>query len=113
MNPMQSELSCHVGMNGTLFCRICKVRGSESEDEDDGAQAENPTVHSDAGSESELSADQSSATNQRKIGSKTTKTPRRNKRKAKSQETMNDLVVRAREFLSVSISYFKILMLYL
>ena len=24
-NPMQSELSCHVGLNGNKFCRICKV----------------------------------------------------------------------------------------
>jgi hypothetical protein len=29
-NPMQSELSCHIGMHGKLFCRCCFVRGQDS-----------------------------------------------------------------------------------
>ncbi|KAL0578323.1 hypothetical protein V5O48_003670 [Marasmius crinis-equi] len=34
-NPMQSELSCHVGFNGNLFCRVCEVSGSVDGSEDD------------------------------------------------------------------------------
>ncbi|EIW60460.1 uncharacterized protein TRAVEDRAFT_120336, partial [Trametes versicolor FP-101664 SS1] len=39
-NPMQSEIACHVGLAGKLFCRVCKVfKGRSSadaaEDEDD------------------------------------------------------------------------------
>ncbi|KAH8103883.1 hypothetical protein BXZ70DRAFT_888343 [Cristinia sonorae] len=57
-NPMQSELSCHVGLGGRLFCRVCKVStssGNEDEDEDengpDGAQHDrNDDVHDSNGS---------------------------------------------------------------
>jgi hypothetical protein len=27
-NPMQSELSSHIGMSGKCFCRVCKVESS-------------------------------------------------------------------------------------
>ncbi|KAH7919766.1 hypothetical protein BV22DRAFT_966240, partial [Leucogyrophana mollusca] len=28
-NPMQSELSCHIGMKGKFFCRNCWVKGQD------------------------------------------------------------------------------------
>ena len=31
---MQSEMSCHIGMRGRHFCRICYVKGHEVEDAD-------------------------------------------------------------------------------
>ena len=31
-NPMQSELSSHIGMRGKYFCRICDVKGNDAED---------------------------------------------------------------------------------
>ncbi|KAH6876645.1 hypothetical protein BKA70DRAFT_1128177 [Coprinopsis sp. MPI-PUGE-AT-0042] len=31
-NPMQSELSSHIGMRGKLFCRMCYVKGSDALD---------------------------------------------------------------------------------
>ncbi|KAL0569380.1 hypothetical protein V5O48_012589 [Marasmius crinis-equi] len=34
-NPMQSELSCHVGFNGNFFCRVCEVSGHIDGSEDD------------------------------------------------------------------------------
>ena len=29
-NPMQSELACHIGLKGHLFCRMCTVQGKFS-----------------------------------------------------------------------------------
>ncbi|EJD51251.1 hypothetical protein AURDEDRAFT_159655 [Auricularia subglabra TFB-10046 SS5] len=33
-NPMQSELSCHIGMKGKFFCRTCWVDRGKAEDDD-------------------------------------------------------------------------------
>lgn len=32
---MQSELSCHIGFLGRLFCRVCRVSGKVEADDDD------------------------------------------------------------------------------
>lgn len=37
-NPMQSELSCHIGLTGKYFCRICYVKGSDALDRDVGEE---------------------------------------------------------------------------
>lgn len=34
-NPMQSELACHIGLQGKMFCRVCWVEGDEHEDIED------------------------------------------------------------------------------
>ncbi|RDX41238.1 hypothetical protein OH76DRAFT_1364920, partial [Lentinus brumalis] len=34
-NPMQSEIACHVGMNGKMFCRMCMTSKGQDDDEDD------------------------------------------------------------------------------
>ncbi|KAG9084144.1 hypothetical protein FS749_005446 [Ceratobasidium sp. UAMH 11750] len=34
-NPMQSELSSHIGMGGKCFCRVCQVRGKDKQRPDD------------------------------------------------------------------------------
>ncbi|KAG9084851.1 hypothetical protein FS749_004901 [Ceratobasidium sp. UAMH 11750] len=34
-NPMQSELSSHVGMTGKFFCRVCQVKGKDKQRVDD------------------------------------------------------------------------------
>ncbi|KAG8703410.1 hypothetical protein FRC09_004178, partial [Ceratobasidium sp. 395] len=33
-NPMQSELSAHIGLKGKFFCRVCHVRGKDKDRED-------------------------------------------------------------------------------
>jgi len=40
-NPMQSELSSHIGLNGNFFCRICYVHRVESAQKQD----RNAVVH--------------------------------------------------------------------
>ncbi|KZV90434.1 hypothetical protein EXIGLDRAFT_649329, partial [Exidia glandulosa HHB12029] len=47
-NPMQSELSCHIGMKGKYFCRVCWVKGVDRQQEPD---AEDDDGHSTDGSE--------------------------------------------------------------
>ncbi|KZV84575.1 hypothetical protein EXIGLDRAFT_842094 [Exidia glandulosa HHB12029] len=47
-NPMQSELSCHIGMKGKYFCRVCWVKGVDRQQE---ADAEDDDGHSTDGSE--------------------------------------------------------------
>ncbi|KAG8712744.1 hypothetical protein FRC09_019504, partial [Ceratobasidium sp. 395] len=43
-NPMQSELSSHIGMNGKYFCRVCQVRkGNREQDRD--VQEEKERLH--------------------------------------------------------------------
>lgn len=29
-NPMQSEFSCHIGLRGKFFCRVCGVKGKDA-----------------------------------------------------------------------------------
>lgn len=32
-NPMQSEMACHIGLQGRMFCRVCWVEGDEAGEE--------------------------------------------------------------------------------
>ncbi|RDX50747.1 hypothetical protein OH76DRAFT_1463653 [Lentinus brumalis] len=34
-NPMQSEIACHVGMRGNMFCRMCMASSGHDDDDDD------------------------------------------------------------------------------
>ena len=34
-NPMQSEMACHIGLQGKMFCRACWVAGDEHDDIDE------------------------------------------------------------------------------
>jgi len=34
-NPMQSELACHIGIQGKFFCCVCWVKGKDSNGVDD------------------------------------------------------------------------------
>ncbi|RDX40509.1 hypothetical protein OH76DRAFT_1506754, partial [Lentinus brumalis] len=34
-NPMQSEIACHVGMRGNMFCRMCMASSGHDGDDDD------------------------------------------------------------------------------
>ncbi|KAG8919405.1 hypothetical protein FRC02_001686 [Tulasnella sp. 418] len=49
-NPMQSEMACHMGMRGKLFCRICMVSGREDaetmENDGDGNQSDASSINS-------------------------------------------------------------------
>lgn len=86
-NPMQSELSCHVGMTGKFFCRCCWVKGRDAEDAEEPAGEGRENGESDADSVNSQTSEAAA--------------PKKNGRKA---ETMQELVDRARRFLGVSVS---------
>lgn len=86
-NPMQSELSCHVGMTGKFFCRCCWVKGRDAEDAEEPIGEAREDGGSDAGSVDSQTSEAAA--------------PKKNGRKA---ETMQELVDRAHRFLGVSIS---------
>ena len=86
-NPMQSELSCHVGLAGKFFCRCCWVRGRDTEDAEDATRARHGHDNSDADSVNSRGSD---ATNSNET-----------KKKGRAAETMQELVDRARRFLGM------------
>jgi hypothetical protein len=112
-NPMQSELSCHIGSMGKYFCRICHVKGSND------YQHENDRVHDHAGGtddsgnggngaefasygvqqsdiEEVLSDGNGAQTSAKKAPQK--------KRQKKGTETMTEMVDRLRRFAKVCLT---------
>ena len=99
---MQSELSCHVGLNGNLFCRVCTVKGSDS--------SVNPAAHSNGEAQrlASLSTaladavgttvdDSDCASVASSVGSDA------GQQKRKKKETMSELANQVREFLKISL----------
>lgn len=60
-NPMQSEIACHIGLTGKLFCRVCWAsKGKQSEENDEvlDAASDGGSVNSHRGSNDEGSQQQ-------------------------------------------------------
>lgn len=100
---MQSELACHIGSMGKLFCRICTVKGSDAADSTDQAapdqQPDAPVPSSrgatppHAGNSGEETADSGSAS---EAGA-----PRKGRKK--KVESMAEMAARVSRFVKVSI----------
>ncbi|KAI0357218.1 hypothetical protein OH77DRAFT_1495041 [Trametes cingulata] len=91
-NPMQSELSCHVGLTGKLFCRNCMVRGKERADGERMPHGKGRAGEVSNGSDS--SAPDVSASSTGEGGGQERGTHTR-----LHKETMQELIDRARRFL--------------
>lgn len=117
-NPMQSELSCHVGLAGKFFCRCCWVKGRDAEDEaagvpggstpapDTASRASTSTMAgSTNSSESGHNAPSLTASSAASADSDSPAVPppTSGKKKGRPQETKQQLVERATRFLGVSI----------
>ncbi|KAJ3739985.1 hypothetical protein DFH05DRAFT_1406273 [Lentinula detonsa] len=75
-NPMQSELACHIGFLGRLFCRNCWVSGKpESQEGSDGADGHGSDVS-------------------------VTSTNSKQGRNRKAGESMKDMITRIRDFMT-------------
>ncbi|KAI5992358.1 hypothetical protein F5J12DRAFT_726969, partial [Pisolithus orientalis] len=88
-NPMQSELACHVGLRGKYFCRVCNVKGHDTQDLDTNANDE--TLEQSDGGQSDGQRSVRSAGGESVSGRK----------KGKGKETMSGMVSPIKQFLKV------------
>ncbi|KAI6144100.1 hypothetical protein BKA82DRAFT_4331110 [Pisolithus tinctorius] len=88
-NPMQSELACHVGLRGKYFCRVCNVKGHDTQDLDTNANDE--TLEQSDGGQSDGQRSVRSAGGESVSGRK----------KGKGKETMSGMVSRIKRFLKI------------
>ncbi|KAI6155653.1 hypothetical protein BKA82DRAFT_4326751 [Pisolithus tinctorius] len=86
-NPMQSELACHVGLRGKYFCRVCNVKGHDTQDLDTNANDE--TLEQSDGGQSDGQRSVRSAGGESVSGRK----------KGTGKETMSGMVSRIKRFL--------------
>lgn len=95
-NPMQSELSCHIGLRGKLFCRVCWAKGeaADPESEDEGDEDNQSGISS----ASAVTSDSDSAFHQIAPPK-----PRKKKRASKNKklETPEDMMERIKTFMKV------------
>lgn len=103
---MQSEFACHIGLQGKLFCQICKVfsnRGARGSGEVEDAAEDEFRDASDSYSEATGDGDADSSFNvqqQQQSGEPTGKAKKKSRRK-KAVEGMQDMVDRVKRFLQV------------
>lgn len=93
-NPMQSELSCHVGLMGKYFCRVCKVKGFDAGETPESTGG--TSVNRAGDSTADESNDGFSGESDQGTGR-----PRTSKKK---KETLDEMVKRTKRFLQVSIT---------
>lgn len=86
-NPMQSELACHIGLRGKLFCRACWVSGEEADE-----AGFRPMEEGDGASDNTDSSVHSAASAQ---------TAQPSPQEENTTETIQDMVRRVKRFLSV------------
>ncbi|KAI9438663.1 hypothetical protein H4582DRAFT_2076295 [Lactarius indigo] len=97
-NPMQSELSCHVGPGGKYLCRICNVKGAEKGmGHSHGAETQNPSSQGehDGPNPNEPSAAVGSDGDSVSAGASAPRVRR------KKEETMQEMVDRATRFVQI------------
>ncbi|KAI6011162.1 hypothetical protein BKA83DRAFT_4067687 [Pisolithus microcarpus] len=95
-NPMQSELACHIGLQGKFFCRNCWVKGVDlhtAHERVDGV------VMGPNRDDAPSSVETKSRLSESEEGSAQEDVTHRSKGKGRCSETMQDLVDRACRFL--------------
>ncbi|KAG6835924.1 hypothetical protein H0H93_013289 [Arthromyces matolae] len=92
-NPMQSELSCHVGLMGKYFCRVCQVKGFDTSDQPSQPSQQEETAPHGENSEAETASEVSDA------GSELLQVKHGAKGRKKANETLHSMVERVKRFL--------------
>ncbi|EIM81338.1 uncharacterized protein STEHIDRAFT_66542 [Stereum hirsutum FP-91666 SS1] len=100
-NPMQSEMACHIGMNGKMFCRMCTVEGDDIDEDDTNDHPSHPHPNPDgSASEGEGAATDSSAQTNNDIPNQAGQPPnKKRKRRTKGNESMQETVDRVTRFM--------------
>ncbi|KAL1947759.1 hypothetical protein VTO73DRAFT_13483 [Trametes versicolor] len=96
-NPMQSELACHVGLAGRMFCRHCWVKGREAPEEDPGG--DKPVESSDRRARRDSGVSDASGASSCEGSQNGADSAVGGQRRGRAKETMQELVDRARRFL--------------
>ncbi|KAI5982242.1 hypothetical protein EDC04DRAFT_2915769 [Pisolithus marmoratus] len=97
-NLMQSELACHVGLQGKYFCRNCWVHGAGA----DSSQRPDLAGVAVTNSDDDARSIQTGSVATDSDGSLHRDVTHQSKRKGRRSETMQDLVDRARRFLGAN-----------
>ncbi|KAI6044629.1 hypothetical protein EDC04DRAFT_2865842 [Pisolithus marmoratus] len=97
-NPMQSELACHIGLQGKFFCRNCWVKGADLHP----AHGHADGVVMDLNRDDTCSVETQSRLSESKEGSAQANVTYRLKGKGRRSETMQGLVDRAHRFLGAN-----------
>lgn len=104
-NPMQSEFACHVGSQGKYFCRICTVKGLDVEE----SRPRPPPHPSETPPNSPVpsNASDSDISQVGKDAPSASKT-----RKGRIPETMEAMVRRITDFMTVGFLFFFVMDLF-
>ncbi|KZT18999.1 hypothetical protein NEOLEDRAFT_1048020, partial [Neolentinus lepideus HHB14362 ss-1] len=95
-NPMQSEMACHIGLMGKLFCRVCWVSGNPEEPNgnDQNARGDHDGDASDSSIHSAMSHDGDGSPDSPKSTSKVAC-------RSKKNESMAEMKERIKQFMSI------------
>ncbi|KAI6013512.1 hypothetical protein EDC04DRAFT_2870834 [Pisolithus marmoratus] len=96
-NPMQSELACHIGLQGKFFCHNCWVKGADLHP----ARGHADGVVMDLNRDDACSVETQSRLSESEEGSAQANVAYRSKGKGRRSETMQGLMDRAHRFLGV------------
>jgi hypothetical protein len=110
-NPMQSEMACHIGLQGKAFCRACTVKRHDSApapeaDQPQGSDSQltAPTVPTTPTRPSQVDSGEDEATHTARdsdLSEAGSDVPRPGSKKKKAPETMAAMVTRVTSFLRV------------
>ena len=105
-NPMQSELACHIGLCGKLFCHCCWVKGKDA-DEAVAPASSLLQVHQ-TGSDIDVSQALESTlpSNASQVhASNPGSSPNEHVKKSRQLETLQQIVDHAKRFIGVSVNF--------
>lgn len=105
-NPMQSELSCHIGLAARLFYRICWVSTGRDEDDDDNENNASERDPREDGDPQLMDVDEdqrsvNAPSNSRRSGASSSRPPGK---KGRILETVDQMIDRVKRFLRVCIN---------
>ncbi|KAI0782792.1 hypothetical protein C8Q75DRAFT_795782 [Abortiporus biennis] len=101
-NPMQSEFACHIGLRGKFFCRNCWVKGNDAAEVKVSSRGEGYDLSGGSGNDSDVETQSRRSNGSEKSDAGSTSQQdgeKQEKGKSRKNETMQELVDRARRFL--------------
>ncbi|KAJ3558207.1 hypothetical protein NP233_g11552 [Leucocoprinus birnbaumii] len=106
-NPMQSELSCHIGLHGKFFCRCCEVKGKDGSNTREKEKMTFSSTQTSQVPEAPATLNSDESTGEMTDGSGTsthalTNREKGRKRGGRKEESAEQMISRVVEFLKIS-----------